>query len=293
MKIITQIAAACLIFSWLCIHTACTKTPVIENRTGMNQDISANTVPSREPSSSPDPSVQNPRSPSPDPAVQTASVSETISADQAPFPLTDKTEVAEWVQKHFTDYYQQYNLSCEAALIRMICGIWGIDDLDEDDILSLMPSHPSNPELGLVMENIQGDVYRADGSINWTNYGAHPPVVKLTLETILKDRKLDSLYRIDQKKLDNKQLITFLRQEPACLGAIIWVAAYIDNKKPPVNEIGQVLGEHVQFVSPVLDAGGRMLVYDVWPWENQPFHLVVPFNRDMFDYETLLIMRKN
>jgi hypothetical protein len=56
--------------------------------------------------------------------------------------------------------------------------------------------------------------------------------------------------------------------------------------------MGQVLGEHVQYVSPVLSPSGRMLVYDVWPWDNQPFHLFVPFNRDMFDYETLLIMKK-
>ncbi|MBN2441009.1 MAG: hypothetical protein JXJ04_06675 [Spirochaetales bacterium] len=209
-----------------------------------------------------------------------------------PNALLNKDEVARWVQAHFTDYFQHSNLSCEAAIIRLTIGIWGITDLSEDDILALMPTHPSNPELGLVMENIRGDVYFKDGSINWANYGAHPPVVKQTLETILKKRNLDSLYWIDQQKLDNKSLITLIRDNQYCLGAIIWVAAYIDNEKPPINEIGQVLGEHVQFVSPILSKQGRMLVYDVWPWEKQPFHLSVPFNRDMFDYETLLIMKK-
>jgi hypothetical protein len=206
--------------------------------------------------------------------------------------LKDKQEVAGWVQDHYTEYYQKYNLSCEAAIIRLVCGIWGIDDLSEDDILDLMPRHPSNPDLGLVMENIQGDVYHPDGTINWGNYGTHAPVVKQTLETIVKNKKLDSLYRIEQKILDNKQLITFIKEEDACLGAIIWVAAYINGDKPPVNGTGQVLGEHVQYVSPLLDSRDRMLVYDVWPWDHQPFHLFVPFNRDMFQYETLLIMRK-
>ena len=209
-----------------------------------------------------------------------------------PTALTNEDEVAGWVQNNFTHYFQQYNLSCEAAIIRLVTGIWGIHDLSEDDILTIMPAHPSNPELGLVMENIRGDVYFADGSINWANYGAHPPIVKQTLETILKDKKLDLLYWIDQKKLDNKELIALLNENPLCLGAIIWVAAYIDNKKPPMNEIGQVLGEHVQYVSPVLSKQGRMLVYDVWPWGKQPFHLSVPFNRDMFNYETILIMKK-
>jgi hypothetical protein len=263
-----------LFFTSLFFNTVCTKVPAVK------QDLS---------------SIHTP----PPRVVKVVSTSEPDNETPADNPglhrhnaLIDKTEVANWVQENFTHYYQKYNLSCEAALIRMICGIWGIYDLDEDDILDLIPVHPSNPELGLVMKNIQGDVFLSDGSVNWANYGAHPPVVKETLETILRIRQLDSLYYIEQKKLDNKQLIALLKNEPACLGAIIWVAAYINKKKPPVNEIGQVLGEHVQYVSPVLDTGGRMLVYDVWPWENQPFHLFVPFNRELFDYETLLIMRK-
>jgi len=207
--------------------------------------------------------------------------------------VNNKTEAAEWVQNHFTEYYQKYNLSCEAALIRLIAGLWGVDELTEDDILDMMPLHPSNPEAGLVIENIQGSVYHEDGSINWANYGAHPPVVKQTLEMILEKYRIDSFYEIMQQRLDNRQLIDYLKTESSCIGAIIWVAAYIDDEKPPVNEIGQVLGEHVQYVSPVLDSKGRMLVYDVWPWQNQPFHLLRPFNRDMFSYETLLIMTTN
>ncbi|MBN2536350.1 MAG: hypothetical protein JXB88_25935 [Spirochaetales bacterium] len=270
---------ACLLFTVLFLNTSCFKTSALKPVPGTGQEEL--TVPA----------------PSPQQGIETVSSSAAGASDESPAllhpdALTDKTRVADWVQNNFTRYYQKYNLSCEAALIRLICGIWGISDMSEDDILDLMPRHPANPGLGLVMENIHGDVFLPDGTINWANYGAHSPVVKKTLETILESRHLHTLYYIEQKRLDNKQLAGFLKKEPACLGAVIWVAAYIDKKKPPVNEIGQVLGEHVQYVSPVLDKGGRMLVYDVWPWENQPFHLSVPFNRDLFDYDTLLIMKK-
>ena len=75
------------------------------------------------------------------------------------------------------------------------------------------------------------------------------------------------------------------------MAAVIWVAAYVgEDEKPEKNALGQVYGEHVQVVAPVLDENGKMVVYDVWPWEDQPFHLWNPLNRDLFDYQTLLIM---
>lgn len=206
--------------------------------------------------------------------------------------LFGKKEIADWVYNNFSDYFQNYNLSCEPAMIRMICGLWGITDLTEDDIMNMMPGHPSNPELGFVMENVRGDIYYADGSVNWANYGAHAEVVAATLNKILEAYKLDSFYYIEIDYLDDKELSNFIYKEEKCMGAVIWVAAYIDGEKPEVNEIGQVLGEHVQYVSPILDEHGKMLVYDVWPWENQPFHLHKPFNRDLFDYIVILLMRK-
>jgi hypothetical protein len=206
-------------------------------------------------------------------------------------PLINKADVAVWVDTNYTGYYQQYNLSCEPAMVRMICGIWGIQEISEDEIMELMPKHPVNPELGFVMEDVRGDIVDTDGSPYWANYGAHAPVVLETLKTILDKNGLSNVYRVEMVSLIDKELIRFLKDEEDCLGAIIWVAAYINDKKPPVNDIGQVLGEHVQFVSPQLDSKGRMLVYDVWPWENQPFHLLKPFNRDMFDYRTIVVMR--
>lgn len=302
----TLLSFTCLLFVFFLVSTACTKTPVRDfsfAQASSQPTVSPTDPPpvsSAVPSSEPQDVKPTPLPTDPPPASSAVPSSEPEDVKPTedpepvhPNPLTDKTEVANWLQENFTHYFQKYNLSCEAAVIRLTCGIWGIDDLDEDDILKLMPKHPSDPDLGLVMKNIDGGVFLSDGSIDWGNYGAHAPVVKKILETILKSRKLDSLYYIQQIHLDNKQLIAFMQREPACLGAIIWVARYINKKKPPVNEIGQVLGEHVEYVSPVLDNKGRMVVYDVWPWENQPFHMLVPYNRDLFDYITLLIMKKN
>lgn len=270
----------------------CFKVPGINEETGNGNHNSAGGTPELSSLPRDRKSAFSPNSPTTPPGEPEQELSVEDIAENFPFALTDRESVAAWVQNNFTGYFQKYNLSCEAAIIRLVTGIWGIHDLSEDDILDMMPSHPSNPELGLVMENIRGNVYFPDGSINWANYGAHPPVVQKTLEIILRNKGMDTLYRIDKKKLDNKELIAFLNTDTECLGAIIWVAAYINNEKPPVNEVGQVLGEHVQYVSPLLSKQGKMLVYDVWPWENQPFHLLVPFNREMFEYETLLIMKK-
>ncbi len=205
-------------------------------------------------------------------------------------PIT-KEQAAEWVQEHFTEYYQEYNLSCEAALMRLVCNLLGITDLSEDDILSLLPRHPTDPNLGLVMKDINGSIYREDGSIDWSNYGAHAPVVIATLSKILMDKGYDEVYAFENRTLSDSELIRFLKADNNCIGAIIWVAAYVDGEKPEQNAIGQVEGEHVQFVSPLLDSQSRMLVYDVWPWKNQPFHLAHPFNRELFGNSVIIIRR--
>ena len=207
--------------------------------------------------------------------------------------LFTKEDISAWIDTHFNQYFQKYNLSCEAAIIRLVCGFWCIPDLSEDDILAMMNRHQFDPNKGLVMENIRGEAYMKDGSANWVNYGAHSPVVKDVLEKILIQFKKDNLFTIENHRIDDEALINLIKINKNCLGAIIWVAAYIDGKKPPQNEYGQVLGEHVQFVSPILDSLNRMVVYDVWPWKDQPFHFLKPFNRALFDFDTLLIMKKN
>jgi hypothetical protein len=178
-------------------------------------------------------------------------------------------------------------------MIRLLCGLLGMSDPGEDEILRMMPRHRENPELGLVMEDLSGDIYLSDGSVNWKNYGAHMPVVFNTLESLLERNKLDDRYYLESGNIPDEELIALLAESSDCIGAVIWVAAYVDGRKPTRNERGQVEGEHVQYVSPVLDGSGRMLVYDVWPWKEQPFHLFHPFNRDLFNYAVLLIYGKN
>jgi hypothetical protein len=207
--------------------------------------------------------------------------------------IPGKDEAALWVESHFTEYYQKYKLSCEAAMIRLTCGLLGIRNLSEDDILARMPKHQTNPELGMVMEDINGHIYSDDGSINWKNYGAHLPPVMKTLQSIIDEQKIGLFVAFEDRSINDEDLIRTLKDRSDCIGAIIWAAAYIDGKKPARNKNGLVEGEHVQFVSPVLDQAGRMLVYDVWPWKNQPFHLIHPFNRDLFNYDVILIVKKN
>ena len=200
-------------------------------------------------------------------------------------------QVAAFFEENYTEYFQKYALSCEAAVIRLATAALGVEDQDEDRILELMPTHPVNPDIGFVVADLNGSIDNPDGTINWRNYGAHPPVVASTIDRILYDSGLSLLYRTETSNLYNQELRSFLDDEPACLAAIIWVAAYVEeDQKPPMNLQGQVYGEHVQIVSPILDEDGKMVVYDVWPWGEQPFHLWNPLNRDLFGYQTVLIM---
>jgi hypothetical protein len=218
--------------------------------------------------------------------------SNSISENREKEKITQE-KAAAWVQNHFSEYYQKYNLSCEAAIIRLVCNLLGVTELDEEDILARFPRHSTDPNIGLVMDEIDGNIYNKDGSINWKNYGAHAPVVWKILSDIFTEKRPDSSYAFEIRNLTDQELMSFLTHENNCLGAIIWVAAYADGKKPEQNERGQVAGEHVQFVSPVLDKELKMQVYDVWPWEGQPFHLTHPFNRALFDNAAIVIMNKN
>ncbi|MBN1409363.1 MAG: hypothetical protein JW969_00865 [Spirochaetales bacterium] len=213
-------------------------------------------------------------------------ISTTLSSE----PIT-REKAAQWIDANYQRFFQKYYLSCEAAISRMVLNMIGIRDLDEDAILESLPRHPTNPDLGLVMKDVSGDIYNKDGTINWGNYGAHADVLHNWFSMITKQNKKDKEYRFEKTFLTNAKLVRYLKSNKDCLGAIIWVAAPINEKKPPRNERGQVLGEHVQLVSPLPDKKGRMVVYDVWPWPGQPFHLYNPFNRDMFDYVVLLIKR--
>jgi hypothetical protein len=143
----------------------------------------------------------------------------------------------------------------------------------------------------MVISDINGSTYNADGSINWSNYGAHPPVVAKMLVDYLTEYGLGDLVQVDVQSLTDDELTRLIASDPRLLGVIIWVARGADNEPPPTNERGQVLGEHVQFVAPVLDPEGKMLIYDVWPWPNQPFHQLTTLNRQLFQYRTVLVRR--
>ncbi len=195
-----------------------------------------------------------------------------------------------WVDAHHTAYFQKYTLSCEAAATRLSLAPFGVD-LSEDQILAMMPVDAHDPERGLVMQNINGSNRNADGSPNWANYGAHAPVVALVLNQIYQQQGLQNQLSAEVQRLNDEQLIALLQSDVSIVGAIIWVARDIYGKPPPVNNMGQVLGEHVQWVSPLVDSQGYLVIYDVEPWPNQPYHLLHPFNRDLFHYELVLIRR--
>ena len=199
-----------------------------------------------------------------------------------------KPAAADWVASNYASYFQKYALSCEASVVLMACGLFGVQ-LDTDQVLAFMPYHPTDPNLGMVMENIQGSDELADGSPNWANYGAHAPVVAETINRLYQLAGLSSRFEAVVVRLDDEALKQRLVEDDHCLGAIIWAAANYYGQIPPTNERGQVLGEHVQWVIPQLDAQGRMQVYDVWPHPYQPFRLDHPLNRSLFNYQAVLI----
>ena len=201
-----------------------------------------------------------------------------------------KNYIREWADAHHTEYAQRYYLSCEAAVIRMALAPLGIH-LTEDEILADLPYDPVDPEKGMVVTDIDGSTYNEDGAINWSNYGAHPPVLEKVLEHYLYEFGLSDLVQVEIQALNDDELIQLIGSDPRLISAIIWVARGPDNGPPPTNERGQVLGEHVQLVAPVLDEEGKMLVYDVWPWPNQPFHQKTTLNRQLFQYRTVLVRR--
>ena len=104
--------------------------------------------------------------------------------------------------------------------------------LTEDQILEAMPFHPDDPELGMVIEDIDGSTYHEDGSINWANYGAHAPVVAKMLAWYLAEYGLDDLITVAIQALDDIELRALIRDDPDLLGAIIWVARGPDGGLP-------------------------------------------------------------
>ncbi|NLV73299.1 MAG: hypothetical protein GXY52_01240 [Chloroflexi bacterium] len=203
-----------------------------------------------------------------------------------------RNHIYAWGLEHHTEYAQKYYLSCEAAVIRIALAPLGIH-LTEDRILSEIPFSDDDPEQGMVIGDIDGYTHFDNGEINWGNYGAHAPVLAKMFKWYLVEYGMDDLVSVEIQALDDWELRDLIRTDPDVVGVVIWVARGPDGGLPPTNEIGQVLGEHVQWVAPVLDEEGRLLVFDVWPWPNQPFHYETTLNRQLFQNRTVILRRIN
>ena len=175
-----------------------------------------------------------------------------------------KAEVPAWLSAHMTEYKQKYTLSCEISLTRLSLAIMGVNGVSEDDILASIPRDGTDPERFFVCDDIRGGRRNANGSIHWNNYGTHPPVIIAELERRLKAAGRADLYAVRELRADDAALRSLIREDPRFLGAIVWLVGHPERwgKKPPVNERGMVLGEHVRFLEPRLTSDGLFRLWD-------------------------------
>lgn len=208
----------------------------------------------------------------------------------APFAMT-KAAVPAWLTSRFASYKQEYPLSCEIALTRMALGLFGIE-ASEDEILSTIPRTGRDPEKAFVCDDIKGG-RRLNGKILWDNYGTHPPVVVAEIERRLAAGGLDGDYEAVELAADDGELRRLIASEPRFLGAILWLVGHPERwgEKPPVNERGMVLGEHVRFLEPRLSAGGKFRI-----WDPETGKLAVSASsgagRELFQYRVVALLAK-
>ncbi len=202
-------------------------------------------------------------------------------------PITEKKDAADWLTHNHQSYYQQHVLSCEAALIRLFLAMADIEE-DEDTILDRMPKG-FDPETTFVCTNIDQGRRGKDGEILWDNYGAHPPVVKDSLEYWLSLNGKDDLYEIREEILSDGELKDLCLHDESFLGAIIWVIGHPTRWGPKINERGMVLGEHVRYLNPELDDSGDFLIWDPEISTDQPRHYTEFPTRAAFENRVLTI----
>lgn len=174
----------------------------------------------------------------------------------------DKASVPQWLEANFAEYKQQHTLSCELALTSCALSITGIR-ASESEILATVPRSPADPEKAFVCDDIDGG-RRLNGKILWDNYGTHPPVVVAEIEKRLAAANLAGRYEARELKADDSELRRLVQSDPNFLGAIVWLVGHPERwgQKPPVNERGMVLGEHVRFLEPRLSATGAFRIWD-------------------------------
>jgi hypothetical protein len=188
-----------------------------------------------------------------------------------------------WLSSNFRSYKQKYPLSCEIALTRLGLAIFGLE-ASEDEILSTIPRSGRDPERAFVCDDINGG-RRLNGKILWDNYGTHPPVVVAEIERRLGSAGLAGRYEARELRDDDEGLRLLIRDDPRFLGAIVWLVGHPERwgEKPPVNERGMVLGEHVRFLEPALTAVGSFRI-----WDPENGRLIVSPNsgaaRELFGY---------
>lgn len=214
------------------------------------------------------------------------------AAAEADAAAVRKTAAALWLTANYAEYAQEHHLSCEAAVVRLALAVMGDTSLTEDAILAGFPVHPEDPELGMVCADIDGPMRNPDGSENWANYGAHPPVVLSVLRSLMAKLGLDADYRAELEVATDAELAALVRDDPAFTGALLWVAADVGGRAPPFNAIGQVFGEHVQFLSPRLGRGGRLAIFDPLPKKPQPILYAKTLNRDLFGNRVIVLRKR-
>jgi hypothetical protein len=173
-----------------------------------------------------------------------------------------KSAVPAWLSSRFPSFKQKYSLSCEIALIRTALALFGLD-ASEDEILSTIPRSGRDPEKAFVCDDIDGG-RRLNGKILWDNYGTHPPVVAAEIDRRLAAAGLDGAYEAVEEGADDAALRSIISENAGFLGAIIWLVGHPERwgEKPPVNDRGMVLGEHVRFLEPRLSPKGEFRIWD-------------------------------
>jgi hypothetical protein len=207
-------------------------------------------------------------------------------------PVTDKRSAALWLMHRHQSYYQQHLLSCEAALVRLVLAMQGVQ-VGEEEILDHMPKG-LYPENAFVCTNIDQGRRAPDGSIRWNNYGAHPPVVRESIAYWLNSRKRELPVYVEEEQLSDQELRELCMHDERFLGAVIWVVGHPDRWGIParINERGMVLGEHVRYLNPLLADNGDFLIWDPEASADQPRHYSAFPTRKAFQDRVLVIRRR-
>ncbi len=161
-------------------------------------------------------------------------------------------------------YGQEHYLSCEAAAMRMLLSYYGLE-LAEDEIQATFPL-TDNPEIGF-----RGDV---DGSLGFTNYGAHAPAVATALQALLDRSGLayEATWQSYASREEALAAVYYLLSNDTPV--LTWMTWYARNDQAPQTEevdvpspVTLVYAEHVEVVYGM--EGNLMRVRDPYSYTTQ------------------------